>query len=172
MRRPCSPAAGPEALNALIGLSDETSCDVSTALTLLIADVFALHVKTKSFQWRLSGPHFQDHYRLLQEQAGQLVSMTDPLAERVRKIGGSTVSSIGHVTRLQRVRDNDVEGVAPHAMLDELRDDNAALTRRMRQAYELCDDHGDFAGAALLAALIDEAERRVWFLFEATRRSG
>jgi len=172
MRRRSSEAAGPGALKTLTGLSDETICEVSTALTLLLADVFALHVKTKGFQWRLSGPHFRDHYRLLQEQAGQLLSMIDPLAERVRTIGGNTVGSIGHIARLQRVRDNDIEDVAPHAMLDDLRDDNAALTRRMRQAYELCDDHGDFAGAALLARLIDEAERRVWLLFETTRRNG
>ncbi len=172
MRRPSSPAAGPETLNTLIGLSDETRCDVSTTLTLLLADVFALLVKTKGFQWRLSGPQFRDRYLMLDEQAGQLLSAINPLAERVRKIGGRTLGSIGDITRLQRIRDNDLEGMSPHAMLDDLRDDNAALTRRLRQAYELCDDHGDFAGAALLARLIDEAEQRVWLLFETTSHSG
>jgi len=144
---------------------------VSDALNALLADMFALYVKTKNFHWHVSGPHFRDYHLLLDEQATQIFGTTDPIAERVRKLGGTTVRSIGHVARLQRSTDNDVEFVAPQDMLAELREDNSQLAARMREAHTLCDEHGDVATASLLEVWIDEAERRVWFLFEAAQRA-
>jgi starvation-inducible DNA-binding protein len=144
--------------------------DVSSALTGLLADMFALYVKTKNFHWHVSGPHFRDYHLLLDEQAEQIFATTDPIAERVRKLGGTTLRSIGQIARLQRVSDNDAEYVEPHQMLAELRDDNLQLAARMREAHKKCDEHGDVASASLLESWIDEAERRIWFLFEATRR--
>jgi starvation-inducible DNA-binding protein len=143
--------------------------DICGALNGLLADIFALHVKTKSFHWHVSGPHFRDNHLLLDDQAGQIYAATNPIAERVRKLGGSTLRSIGHIARLQRVLDNDVDYVAPHDMLEELRKDNIQLAARMREAHGLCDDHGDVATASLLENWIDEAEGRSWFLLEATR---
>ena len=134
--------------------------------------LFALHLKTKNFHWHLSGPHFRDYHLLLDEQADQIFAITDTVAERVRKIGGGTLRSIGHAARLQRVLDNDAEYVTPLDMLAELRDDNAQLAARMRETHGLCEEHGDVATASLLEVWIDEAERRVWFLFEATRVAG
>ena len=148
--------------NAVKGISD--------ALTALCADLFALYVKTKNFHWHVSGPHFRDYHLLLDEQASQIFATTDPIAERVRKLGGTTLRSIGHIARLQRASDNDAEFVAPQDMLSELREDNGQLAARMREAHTLCDEHGDVATASLLEVWIDEAERRVWFLFEATQR--
>jgi starvation-inducible DNA-binding protein len=145
--------------------------EIAGALNALLADVFTLYLKTKNFHWHASGPHFRDHHLLLDEQAGEIFAMTDPLAERVRKLGGETLRSIGHIARLQRIPDNDAGYVEPLDMLGELRQDNQALLGAMRAAHVLCDDHGDVASASVLETWIDEAERRVWFLFEASRRN-
>jgi len=151
-------------------LSPNAVRDVSGALNILLADTFALYLKTKNFHWHVSGPHFRDYHLLLDEQADQIFSTTDAIAERVRKIGGMTLRSVGHVARLQRVLDNDADYVAPDDMLAELRDDNKELAARMRETHGLCDEHDDVATASLLEVWIDEAERRTWFLFEAGRR--
>jgi len=143
--------------------------DISGALNILLADVFALYIKTKNFHWHMSGPHFRDYHLLLDEQSEQIFALTDALAERVRKIGGTTLRSIGHISRLQRVLDNDADYVTPLDMLAELRDDNKDLAGHMRETHGLCDEHNDVASASLLETWIDEAERRTWFLFEATR---
>jgi starvation-inducible DNA-binding protein len=143
--------------------------DISGALTMLLADMFALYVKTKNFHWHVSGPHFRDHHLLLDEQAEQIFAATDDVAERVRKIGGTTLRSIGHIARLQRVLDNDADYVTPMDMLAELRDDNKQLVVSLRETHGLCDEHGDVASASLIENWIDEAERRTWFLFETTR---
>jgi starvation-inducible DNA-binding protein len=131
--------------------------------------MFALYVKTKNFHWHVSGPHFRDYHLLLDEQAEQIFATTDAIAERVRKIGGTTVRSIGHIGRLQRVLDNDADFVTPQDMLAELRDDNKQLTAHMRETHDLCDEGEDVATTSLLEVWIDEAERRTWFLFEAAR---
>ena len=144
--------------------------DISAALNLILADVFALYLKTKNFHWHMSGPHFRDYHLLLDEEADQLFAMTDPIAERVRKLGGITLRSIGQISRMQRVLDNDAEYVEPMDMLAELAEDNKALTARLRQVHNVCDKHRDVATASLIEVWIDETERRAWFLFEATRR--
>ncbi len=144
--------------------------DISTALTTLLADIFALYIKTKNFHWHVSGPHFRDYHLLLDDQAAQIYAITDPIAERARKIGGTTIRSIGHIARLQRVLDNDADYVTPLDMLAELRDDNEQLVARMRETHSVCDEHGDVATASLLETWIDEAEQRIWFLFEAGRK--
>jgi len=144
---------------------------LSAALNMLLADVFALYLKTKNYHWHMSGPHFRDYHLLLDEQADQIFAISDPIAERVRKIGGTTIRSIGNIARLQRVLDNDADFVTPLDMLAELRDDNRDMAGRMREAHALCDEHGDIATASLLEVWVDEAERRSWFLFEASRRS-
>ncbi len=151
-------------------LSADATRDISGALNALLADMFALYLKTKNFHWHMSGPHFRDYHLLMDEQAEQIFATTDRIAERVRKIGGSTLRSIGHIARLQRVLDNDAEYVTPLDMLAELRDDNKQLATRLREAHGLCGEHGDVASASLIETWIDEAERRVWFLFETTRR--
>ena len=143
--------------------------DIAGALNILLADMLALYVKTKNFHWHVSGPHFRDYHLLLDEQADQIFATTDAIAERVRKIGGTTLRSIGHIGRLQRIEDNDADFVTPMDMLAELRDDNKDLAARLRETHDLCDEHGDVATASLLEVWIDEAERRTWFLFEATR---
>jgi starvation-inducible DNA-binding protein len=145
--------------------------DLSGALNLALADMFALYLKTKNFHWHMSGPHFRDYHLLLDEHAEQIFATTDDIAERVRKIGGTTLRSIGHVARLKRVLDNDAEFVTPQDMLAELREDNKELTARLRETHDLCDEHGDVATASLIENWIDEAERRTWFLFETARRS-
>jgi len=144
--------------------------DISGAMNAILADVFALCIKTKNFHWHISGPHFRDYHFLLDEQANQLYAMSDPIAERIRKIGGSTIRSIGHIARHQRVLDNDAEYVEPLAMLAELREDNKELAARLREMHNLCDVHHDIASAGLIEAWIDETERRTWFLFEASRK--
>jgi starvation-inducible DNA-binding protein len=144
--------------------------DISGAMNAILADVFALYIKTKNFHWHMSGPHFRDYHLLLDEHADQLFAMTDPVAERVRKIGGLTLRSIGQIARIQRVLDNDAEYVEPLDMLAELADDNKNLTMRLRQTHNVCDKHRDVATASLIEVWIDETERRTWFLFEATRR--
>jgi len=143
--------------------------DLAGALNILLADMFGLYLKTKNFHWHVSGPHFRDFHLLLDEQAEQIFATTDDMAERVRKIGGTTLRSIGHVSRLQRIKDNNADFVTPMDMLAELRDDNKELVARMRETHGLCDEHGDVSTASLLETWIDEAERRSWFLFEATR---
>ncbi|HEY2628705.1 MAG TPA: DNA starvation/stationary phase protection protein [Usitatibacter sp.] len=144
--------------------------DITGALNALLADIFAIYLKTKNFHWHMSGPHFRDYHLLLDEQGDQVYAMADPIAERVRKVGGTTLRSIGHIARLQRVLDNDAEYVTPLDMLAELREDNARLADRMRAAHGTCEKRGDIATASLLEVWIDETERRAWFLFEASRR--
>jgi starvation-inducible DNA-binding protein len=150
-------------------LSAKATKDISGEINALLADVFAIYVKTKNFHWHMSGPHFRDYHLLLDEQADQLFAMTDPMAERVRKIGGTTLRSTGQIGEMQRVKDNNADYVEPLDMLAELREDNGDLARRMREAHELCDELRDVATASLLEIWIDETERRVWFLFEACR---
>jgi starvation-inducible DNA-binding protein len=157
-------------LNTPTNLTSNATRDISGALTTLLADVFALYIKTKNFHWHMSGPHFRDYHLLLDEQGEQVFAVTDAIAERVRKIGGTTLRSIGEISRLQRVLDNDADYVTPQDMLAELRDDNKQLAANMREAHSLCDEHGDVASASLLENWIDEAERRVWFLFETSRQ--
>jgi starvation-inducible DNA-binding protein len=170
MNTKVSTARRKAALDTPTGLRPAATRDVSGALNALLADFFALYVKTKNFHWHVSGPHFRDYHLLLDEQADQIFATTDVIAERVRKIGGTTVRSIGHIGRLQRVLDNDAEYVTPLDMLAELREDNADLARRLREAHRLSDEHGDVATTSFIEIWIDEAERRTWFLFEATRR--
>ena len=158
------------ALGTPTDLGADATRDISGALNLLLADMFALYLKTKNFHWHMSGPHFRDYHLLLDEQADQIFATTDTIAERVRKIGGATLRSISHIARLQRVLDNDAQYVTPLDMLSELRDDNEQLATRLRQAHGLCDEYGDVASASLIEIWIDEAERRVWFLFETIRR--
>jgi starvation-inducible DNA-binding protein len=152
-------------------LTSNATRDISGALTVLLADMFALYVKTKNFHWHMSGPHFRGYHLLLDEQAEQTFATTDASAERVRKIGGTTLRSIGQIARLQRVLDNDADFVAPMDMLAELRDDNKQLAAHLRETHTVCDEHGDVSTASLIETWIDEAERRTWFLFESTRRS-
>jgi starvation-inducible DNA-binding protein len=151
-------------------LSTNATRDISGALTMLLADMFALYLKTKNFHWHVSGPHFRDYHLMLDEQSEQIFGTTDEIAERARKIGGTTLRSIGHIARLQRVLDNDADYVTAQDMLAELRDDNKDLAARMRETHSLCDEHGDVASASLLEVWIDQAERRTWFLFEAARQ--
>jgi starvation-inducible DNA-binding protein len=150
-------------------LSSNAVRDLSGALTTLLADFFALYLKTKNFHWHVSGPHFRDYHLMLDEQGDQIFGATDAIAERVRKIGGTTLRSIGQISRQQRILDNDADFVTPLDMLAELRQDNLQLTASMRETHGLCDEHGDVATASLLENWIDEAERRTWFLFEASR---
>ncbi len=145
--------------------------DVSGALNAVLADVFTLYLKTKNFHWHMSGPHFRDYHLLLDEQSDQIFAMTDVIAERVRKIGGTTLKSIGHIARLQRIEDNDADFVTPLDMLAELRDDNQRLAASLRETHSLCDDAGDVATASLLEVWIDETEKRIWFLYESSRHS-
>lgn len=151
-------------------LATKATKDITGALNAILADVFALYLKTKNFHWHMSGRHFRDYHLLLDEQADQLFAMTDPIAERVRKVGGLTLHSVGQIARLQRVLDNDADYVSPLDMLAELRGDNQQLTAALRETHDLCDDHRDVATASLIEVWIDETERRVWFLFEATAR--
>ena len=152
-------------------LGENATRDLTGGLNLLLADVAALYWKTKNFHWHVSGPHFRDYHLMLDEQAAQIDAMSDPIAERVRKLGGTTIRSIGHISRLQRVLDNDADYVTPLDMLAELRDDNRQLCTSMRTLHELCDEHNDVATASLIENWIDEAEQRVWFLYETTRRT-
>jgi starvation-inducible DNA-binding protein len=152
----------------LTDLPENATRDISPALNGLLADVFALYVKTKNFHWHMSGPHFRDYHLLLDEQSDQIFAMTDPIAERVRKIGGRTIRSIGQIAKMKRIADNDAEHVDPQDMLAELREDNLRLTSEMRQVHNTCDEYGDVATASLLEVWIDETERRSWFLYEAS----
>lgn len=162
-------AARRAALATTTDLAEGAVEEISGAVTLLLADIFALYVKTKNFHWHLAGHAFRDYHRALDEQADQLLAVTDPLAERVRKLGGSTIRSVGQISRSARLLDNDEPFVTAPDMLAELRDDNLQLVRSMREVHDLCDQHRDFATASLLETSIDEAEGRHWFLFEMTR---
>ena len=158
------------ALETPSDLTSKATEDIAASLTALLADTFALYLKAKNFHWHMSGRHFRDYHLLLDEQGTQIFAMTDPMAERVRKIGGMTLRSIGHISRLQRILDNDAGYVTPLDMLAELRDDNKQMAVSMREIHSLCDEHEDVATASLLETWIDETGRRTWFLFEATRR--
>jgi starvation-inducible DNA-binding protein len=173
--RKLEPREAAARLNTPTDLSDEAIEQVTEALNGLLADTFALYVKTKNFHWHVSGPHFRDYHLLLDEQAAQIEDSVDVLAERVRKIGGMTIRSIGQIAKLQRVKDNDEEVVLPGDMLAELMADNKAHIHNMREAHKIADEHEDVATASLLENFIDDAEKRCWFLFEASRgadRSG
>src|ERR1700736_6103272 len=158
------------ALHTPTDLKPKAVLDLSGALNILLADMFALYLKTKNFHWHVSGPHFRDYHLMLDEQGEQIFATTDDIAERVRKIGGTTVRSIGHIGRLQRIKDNDADFVTPLDMLAELRDDNKQLVANMRETHDLCGEQNDVASTSLIETWIDEAERRTWFLFEASRR--
>ncbi len=151
-------------------LGEKASVDIAGGMNAILADVFALYLKTKNFHWHMSGPHFRDYHLLLDEQADQLYAMTDPIAERIRKTGGSTLRSIGHIARIQRIKDNDAGYVDPLDMLAELREDNQTLASRLREVHDMVDEHRDIATASLIENWIDETERRTWFLFESSRR--
>lgn len=157
-------------LNTPSDIEPKAVKDITGALNKLLADVFALYLKTKNFHWHMSGPHFRDYHLLLDDHGDQIFAMTDDIAERVRKIGGTTIRSIGHIARLQRIADNDAEYVTPQDMLSELREDEEALVLSMLAAHTLCDEAEDVATASLLENWIDQTQRRSWFLFEATRR--
>jgi starvation-inducible DNA-binding protein len=150
-------------------LGGKASANIAGGMNAILADVWALYLKTKNFHWHMSGPHFRDYHLLLDEQADQLYEMSDPIAERIRKVGGSTLRSIGHIARLQRVKDNDADYVEPKDMLAELREDNQSLAARLREVHDVVDEARDIATASLIENWIDETERRVWFLFEASR---
>jgi starvation-inducible DNA-binding protein len=169
-KSPREPAERP-ALATPSDLGRDAVHDIAGAMNALLADVFALYLKTKNFHWHMSGPHFRDYHLLLDEQADQLYAMTDPIAERVRKLGGTTLRSIGHIGRLQRVLDNDADYVEPSDMLAELREDNQTLAARLREAHGVCEEQRDVATASLIEVWLDETERRTWFLFEAGRRA-
>ena len=158
------PLATPTDLHA------DATRDIGAAMNAILADVFAIYLKTKNFHWHMSGPHFRDYHLLLDEQADQLFAMTDPIAERIRKVGATTLRSIGHIARTQRVLDNDANYVEPLDMLSELREDNKSLAASLREAHGICDTHRDIATASLIENWIDETERRTWFLFEASRK--
>lgn len=160
-----------EAIEEKNDISSFAVVEISTSLRQLLADVFALYVKTKNFHWHMSGPHFRDYHLLLDEQAEQIFAMTDAIAERARKLGGTTIHSVGEISRFQSLKDNDEEVVASRDMLVELQGDNQKLTRELRSAHELCDYHGDVATASLIEVWIDETERRQWFLAETLRGS-
>ena len=148
------------ALNTPTDLKPAATKDIAGALNAVLADVFALYLKTKNFHWHMSGPHFRDYHLLLDEQADQLFAMTDPIAERVRKVGGATLTSIGQISKIQRILDNDADYVEPEDMLKELREDNTTLAARLREAHNVCDEHRDIASASLIEVWIDETERR------------
>ena len=157
------------ALDTPTDLGANSVRDIAGAMNAVLADVFALYMKTKNFHWHMSGPHFRDYHLLLDEHADQIFAMTDPIAERVRKIGGTTLRSIGQIGRLQRLLDNDADFVRPSTMLAELRDDNRQLAVMMREVHALSQEHGDVATASLIEVWLDETERRTWFLFESSR---
>ena len=163
VRRREAPLSTPTDLKAV------ATKNISAAMNGILADTFALYVKTKNFHWHMSGPHFRDYHLLLDEQADQIFAMTDPIAERVRKLGGLTIRSIGHIARTQRLHDNDADYVEPSDMLAELREDNKTLTSSLRQAHNVCEEHGDVATTSLIEIWIDETERRTWFLLQAGR---
>lgn len=153
-------------------LGNNATHDISAALTALLADVFTLYIKTKNFHWHMSGPHFRDYHLLLDDQSDQIIAMTDPIAERARKLGGTTLRSVGQIKAMQRIAENEADFVTAQDMLAELREDNMMLLGIMRETHGVCDEHGDVATASLLENWIDETEGRIWFLFEAGRTTG
>jgi starvation-inducible DNA-binding protein len=157
-------------LNTPSDLGSNARRDISGALNAILADTFALYLKTKNFHWHVSGPHFRDYHLMFDEQAAELLASTDELAERVRKIGGNTLRSIGDIARHQTLEDNDKPYVSPDDMLTELREDNQKAVKAMREAHKLCDDHDDIGSASLLEDFIDQGEKRIWFLFETARK--
>jgi starvation-inducible DNA-binding protein len=159
----------PSALNTPTDLSTNAAKAIAEELNAILADSFALYLKTKNFHWHMSGPHFRDYHLMLDEQSDQIFATTDPIAERVRKLGGRTIRSIGHIAKLTRIKNNDAEFVSPLDMLSELANDNRTVAAAMRKAHDVCDDHKDVATASLLEVYIDDTERRIWFLFEASR---
>jgi len=165
-----NPAKPTARLTTPTDLGANATKDIAGALNALLADTFTLYLKTKNFHWHVSGPHFRDYHLLLDEQADQIFAMTDVLAERVRKLGSPTLRSIGDIARKQRIADNDAAFVDPQDMLAELRDDNQRFITSMREVHDVCDDHNDVATTSLLEVYIDEAEKRVWFLYEASRQ--
>jgi starvation-inducible DNA-binding protein len=169
--KPKSGANPPPALDTPTDLSANAIGDISGALNGLLADSFALYLKTKNFHWHMSGPHFRDYHLMFDEHADAIFATTDELAERVRKIGGTTLRSIGHIAKLQTIEDNDEKFVDPADMLKELMVDNKKVAAAMRKAHKVCDDHEDVASASLLENFIDATERRTWFLFEAARKA-
>jgi starvation-inducible DNA-binding protein len=169
--KPKGPKSAPAALDTPTDLSANAIGDISGALNGILADSFALYMKTKNFHWHVSGPHFRDYHLLLDEQAAAIFATTDEIAERVRKIGGTTLRSIGQISKLQSIEDNDAEFVGPNEMLRELMNDNKAVAAAMRKAHEVCDEHDDVASASLLENFIDATEKRTWFLFEASRKA-
>src|SRR5262245_7928807 len=170
MKRPDAKTRRMAPLQTPTDLGAEAAKDVAAALNLLLADLFALYLKTKNFHWHASGPHFRDYHLLLDEHADQIYATADPVAERVRKLGAPTLRSIGQISRWQRVKDNEADYVTPLDMLAELQGDNQQLVSHMREAHVVCDEHGDVATASLLEGWIDEAERRIWFLYETGRK--
>jgi starvation-inducible DNA-binding protein len=168
--RKLEPRKAPAPLDTPTDLSNDAVRDISKALNGILADAFALYLKTKNFHWHVFGPHFRDYHLLLDEQAAQIFAATDDMAERVRKIGGNTLRSIGDISRHQSIQDNDEIVVQPVEMLRELLADNKKVAEAMRKAHKVCDDHEDVATASMLEVWIDETERRTWFLFEASRR--
>ncbi len=150
-------------------LKTTATSDISAAMNGILADIFALYLKTKNFHWHMSGPHFRDYHVMLDEQADQIYAMADPIAERIRKLGGTTLRSIGHIARTQRILDNDALYVEPSDMLAELCEDNKTIVTRLREAHNVCEDHKDIATTSMIEVWIDETERRTWFLFEAGR---
>lgn len=157
------------ALRTPTDLTQQATSDIAGSLNVVLADVFALYMKTKNFHWHMSGPHFRDYHLMLDEQADELFAMTDPLAERIRKLGGKTLRSIGHISRMQTIQDNDSDFVEPSKILEELCENNKALVASLRSAHAVCDDNDDIATASLIENWIDETEERTWFLFEADR---
>lgn len=161
--------AAAQPLRTPTDLKGAATKDIALAMNGILADVFALYLKTKNFHWHMSGPHFRDYHLMLDEQAAELYAMTDPVAERIRKIGGNTLRSIGHISKLQSIKDNDNEFVAPSDMLGELCDDNKAMVTKLREAHSVCEKHDDIATTSLIENYIDQTEQRTWFLFEASR---
>ena len=158
-----------QALASPAGLSPESVKAISASLNLVLADAFALYLKTKNFHWHMTGRHFRDYHLLLDEQAAQIYGITDDVAERVRKVGGRTIRSIGHISKLQAIKDNDKDDVSPSDMLNELREDNAIFIEDLRKAHDAADDANDAATTSMIEVWLDEAERRQWFLFETIR---
>jgi len=171
-KTPMKPDTERSALDTPTDLEKQSTMKVAAEVNKLVADALALYLKTKNFHWHISGRHFRDYHLLLDEQSDQIFATTDQLAERVRKIGGTTLKSIGQVAKLQTIKDNNEDYVPPREMLRELMQDNKHVAAAMRKAHEVCDEAGDVASASILENFIDETERRTWFLFEATRQEG
>lgn len=169
VKRPSAKTKRAAPLHTPTGLGANASKDIAAVLTTLLADVFTLYLKTKNFHWHVSGPRFRDLHLLFDEHAGELLAMTDEIAERARKVGGPTLKSIGEIGRLQRLSDNEADYVTPLDMVAELKDDNMRLATFLRETHAVCDEHGDVATASLIENWVDATEKRIWFLFEISR---